>query len=65
MSFYGPKIQTETDAINAAIAHGITIVVCAGNGGADACDLGPAYIPGVITSVAAIGWRHFRLIHFC
>merc|ERR1719437_351615 len=38
-----------TDAVNAAVESGVTIVVAGGNSNSDACGFQPAYVPSAIT----------------
>merc|ERR1719145_223550 len=38
-----------TDAVNAAVESGVTIVVAGGNSNSDACGFVPAFVPSAIT----------------
>jgi subtilisin family serine protease len=49
MSISGPSSQTEDNAVNAAIASGVTLVTIAGNNGGNACNYGPGDLPNPIT----------------
>jgi len=42
-------IQAMKDAVDAAVAAGVTVVVAAGNDNTDACGFSPAYVPSAIT----------------
>jgi len=42
-------IQGMQDAVNAAVAAGVTVVVAAGNDNSNACGFSPAYVPSAIT----------------
>jgi len=42
-------IQAMKDAVDAAVAAGVTVVVAAGNENTDACQKSPAYVPSAIT----------------
>jgi serine protease len=49
MSLGGPVSQAIDDAVNAAVAAGVTFVVAAGNENANACNGSPARVPAAIT----------------
>jgi subtilisin len=50
MSLGGSGVQESyRTAIDTAVAAGVTVVVAAGNSGADASDYSPAYVPSAIT----------------
>jgi len=42
-------LQTMKDAVDAATAAGVTVVVAAGNDNSDACGFSPAYVPSALT----------------
>jgi len=48
----GGRIQTVNDAINQAVAKGVTVIVAAGNEGTDACSFSPAGVAVGITVAA-------------
>ncbi|KAI0244406.1 hypothetical protein L0F63_002925 [Massospora cicadina] len=62
MSLGGGKSQALNDAVEAAIANGVMVVVAAGNEGTDACETSPASAPNAIT-VGAID-RHDARAYF-
>merc|ERR1719433_1213929 len=37
------------DAVDAAVAAGVTVVVAAGNSNSDACNFSPAFVPSAVT----------------
>merc|ERR1719454_2389424 len=41
--------QAMKDAVDAAVASGVTVVVAAGNDNSDACGFSPAYVPSAVT----------------
>merc|ERR1719454_56318 len=43
------QVQGMRDAVDAAVAAGVTVVVAAGNENSDACGFSPAYVPSAIT----------------
>jgi len=45
----GGQVQGMKDAVDAAVAAGVTVVVAAGNENSDACGFSPAYVPSAIT----------------
>jgi oryzin len=45
MSLAGGFEKVENEAVEAAVAAGMTVVVAAGNDGVDACTLSPASAP--------------------
>jgi serine protease len=49
LSLGGGYSKTQNDAIEAAVAAGITVAVAAGNDNADACNYSPASAPSAIT----------------
>lgn len=53
MSLGGNKMQSITDAISKATAHGVVFVVAAGNNSADACQYSPSSAPDAITVAAS------------
>jgi len=42
-------IQAMKDAVDAAVASGVTVVVAAGNSNSDACNFSPAFVPSAVT----------------
>jgi len=42
-------IQAMKDAVDAAVASGVTVVVAAGNDNSDACRFSPAFVPSAVT----------------
>jgi len=51
--------QAMKDAVDAAVASGVTVVVAAGNDNSDACGFSPAYVPSAIT-VGSTDSRDYR-----
>lgn len=49
MSLGGPPSSALDNEVNLLLAGGITTVVAAGNGNADACSVSPARVPGALT----------------
>jgi len=50
MSLGGPgNSQGHKDAVDAAVAEGVTVVVAAGNDNSNACNYSPAFVPSAIT----------------
>merc|ERR1719476_1048776 len=43
-------IQAMKDAVDAAVASGVTVVVAAGNDNTDACGFSPAFVPSAVTA---------------
>ena len=60
MSLGGPgKLKAMQDAVDAAVAGGVTVVVAAGNENSDACKFSPAHVPSAIT-VGSTDSRNYR-----
>lgn len=49
MSLGGPTSPSLNDAVEAAVADGVVVVVAAGNDNGDACQVSPASAPNAIT----------------
>merc|ERR1719162_338654 len=50
MSLGGPGVsEAYRQAVNLAVAAGVTVVVAAGNANSDACNFSPAFVPSAIT----------------
>ena len=54
MSLAGPESQLATDAIEAAVASGVHVIVAAGNDDTDTCTMSPASAPSATTVGATI-----------
>lgn len=52
LSFTGPFNKAENDAVQRLVKDGVTVVIAAGNDGADACDASPASAPDALTVAA-------------
>ncbi|PNS18117.1 Subtilisin-like protease [Sphaceloma murrayae] len=52
---YGQKSQTFTNAVNAAVAAGVHVVVAAGNDGQNACEVSPAEAGGAKGKAISVG----------
>jgi len=53
------KFKAIQDAVDAAVARGVTVVVAAGNKKSDACNFSPAHVPSAIT-VGSTDSRNYR-----
>ncbi|KAI2636111.1 subtilisin-like protease [Xylaria nigripes] len=63
LSLGGGFCQPFNDAVEAAVAAGMTVVVAAGNDGVDACSISPASAPSAIT-VGGIDRHDNRLFNY-